>query len=76
MAIVPACGLTDAHTARLLRALLQNGTNLLLESGAGFHGPTELAVHQRLLHTYFGIAVDRRVETRAKVEVGGTLRKF
>ena len=57
MAIVPGLGSMDPATALTLSDLLEAGTRLLLESGAGFLSRTEFTAHQRMLYRYFHIAV-------------------
>jgi hypothetical protein len=42
--------------------LLEAGTNVVLESGAGFLSPAGFAAHQRMLYRYFGIAVGPPVD--------------
>lgn len=58
MAIVPGLGVMGPAVAATLAGLLKAGTNLLLESGAGFLGPSEFASHQNMLDRYFDIAID------------------
>ena len=60
--IVPGMGMLEPATARNLSRLLETGTTLLLESGAGFLGPSEFAVHQKMLHQYFGVSIDAPVD--------------
>jgi len=55
--IVPGIGSMDAALAQTLSNLLNAGTHLLLESGAGFLSPADFAVHQRFLLRYFGVSV-------------------
>src|SRR3984893_11390439 len=52
IAIVPGCGAMDPAIASTLSDLLEAGTHVLLESGAGFLGPAEFTVHQRMLHRH------------------------
>jgi hypothetical protein len=59
--IVPGVGLMDPAVAWTLSSLLESGTHVLLESGAGFLSPAEFTVHQRMLYRHFDIAVDRPV---------------
>jgi hypothetical protein len=55
--IVPALGSIAPAVAQKLSNLLQAGTHLLLESGAGFLSPAEFSVHQRMLRRYFDVTV-------------------
>lgn len=55
--IVPGLGSIDPAVAQKLSNLLEAGTHLLLESGAGFLSPAEFSVHQRMLLHYFGVTV-------------------
>jgi hypothetical protein len=57
MAIVPGLGALDPAVAETLSALLGAGTDVLLESGAGFSGPAEFTAHQKMLYRYFNIEV-------------------
>lgn len=62
MAIVPALGSADSALMRGLLNLVESGTDVLVESGAGFLGEGEFAAHQEMLHRYFEIAVQRPVD--------------
>jgi hypothetical protein len=62
MAIVPGVGLMDSATMRLLFDLLEAGTHVLLESGAGFLSPADFAAHQEMLHHWFDLAVEPPVD--------------
>ena len=62
MAIVPGVGPMDSATMRLLFDLLEAGTHVLLESGAGFLSPADFAAHQRMLHRWFDLAVEPPVD--------------
>lgn len=62
MTIVPGVGPMDSATMRILFDLLEAGTHVLLESGAGFLSPAEFAVHQRMLHRCFDLAVEPPVD--------------
>jgi hypothetical protein len=55
--IVPGIGSMEPALAQTLSNLLNAGTHLLLESGAGFLSPADFAVHQRFLLRYFGVSV-------------------
>jgi hypothetical protein len=57
MAIVPGAGLRHPSTRQLLLSLLQAGTHLVLESGAGFLPPDEFAAHQKSLRQCFGLSI-------------------
>jgi hypothetical protein len=62
MVIVPGLGAMDPAMARTLSGLLQAGTNLLLESGAGFLCAPEFAAHQEMLNRYFGITIGSPID--------------
>jgi hypothetical protein len=62
MVIVPGLGAMDPAMARTLSGLLQTGTNLLLESGAGFLCASEFTAHQKMLSRYFGITIGSPIE--------------
>jgi hypothetical protein len=64
IAIVPGLGVMDPSLASSLVDLLESGTNLVLESGAGFLTPPEFISHQRMLNRYFDIAIDPPVDLR------------
>src|SRR5437016_2437276 len=49
MVIVPGLGTMDPAIGRMLLDLVQGGTRLVLESGAGFLSPLGTAAHQRML---------------------------
>ena len=57
IAIVPGLGPLDSATALTLSGLLEAGTHVLLESGAGFSSGAEFTAHERMLYRYFDIAV-------------------
>lgn len=57
MAIVPGLGSIDPAMAETLSSLLDAGTHVLLESGAGFLSPSEFTAHQEALFHYFDIEV-------------------
>jgi hypothetical protein len=61
-AVVPGVGMLDPPLAPALSGLLQSGTVLLLESGAGFLSAPKFAVHQAALHRYFDVAIDRPLD--------------
>src|SRR5437899_5042322 len=52
----------DAAIGRMLLELVQGGTRLVLESGAGFLRPTETAAHQRMLFRCFELEVEPPVD--------------
>ena len=62
IAIVPGVGAIDPAIACTLSTLLQGGTNVLLESGAGFLPVSEFTAHQKMLNRYFGITIGSPVE--------------
>jgi hypothetical protein len=62
IAIVPSFGAMSPSTASALTDLLEAGTHVLLESGAGFLSPAEFTAHQRMLLRHFDIAVDPPVD--------------
>ena len=66
IAIVPGFGAMDPAIASTLSDLLEAGTHVLLESGAGFLSPVEFTVHQRMLHRHFDIAVGPPVDLWAE----------
>lgn len=57
MAIVPGLGTMDPAIGRMLLDLVQEGTRLVLESGAGFLSPAEAAAHRRMLGRCFELEV-------------------
>ena len=57
IAIVPSFGVMAPATASTLTDLLEAGTHVLLESGAGFLSPAEFTAHHRMLQRHFDIAV-------------------
>jgi hypothetical protein len=62
MVMVPGLGAMDPAMAVSLLGLLQAGTHLLLESGAGFSCASEFSVHQKMLNRYFGITIGSPVD--------------
>ena len=66
LAIVPAFGAMESGIGWALSNLLQSGTHVLLESGAGFLSPAEFTAHQRVLDLYFDIAVRPPVDLWAE----------
>jgi len=73
MAIVPGVGPMDSATMRLLFDLLEAGTRVLLESGAGFVSPPDFAAHQRMLHRYFDLAVEPPIDLWSGKHSGDSL---
>jgi hypothetical protein len=73
--IVPGVGMMDAALSSLLSGLLQSGSTLLLESGAGFLSHREFALHQRMLQQYFDITIERPVDLWWRAEYDA-LRKL
>lgn len=62
LAIVPGVGAMDSTVAYRLFDLLESGTCVLLESGAGFWTASQFAVQQEMLHRCFGIEVGPPVD--------------
>jgi len=62
MALVPGLGTLDPAIAQTLLDLMEGGTHLLLESGAGFLSPAEFSAHQRMLHRYFDLGVEPPID--------------
>jgi hypothetical protein len=62
MAIVPGLGSMDPAVGETLLGLLEAGTDVLLESGAGFLSPAEFTAHQKMLYRYFNIEVATPVD--------------
>jgi hypothetical protein len=62
MAIVPGLGSMDPAMAETLSSLLDAGTHVLLESGAGFLNPADFTAHQKMLYRYFDIEIGAPVE--------------
>ena len=73
IAIVPGLGVMDPLVASSLAGLMEAGTNLLLESGAGFLSPPEFISHQKMLNRYFGIAIDPPVDLRSAESTDGSV---
>jgi hypothetical protein len=74
MAIVPGFAVMDPVIAEILSDLLEAGTRILLESGAGFLSPAEFGAHQKMLHRYFDIAVDSPADLWPVTSTDETLR--
>ena len=66
MALVPGLGTLDPAMAQTLLDLMEGGTHLLLESGAGFLSPAEFSAHQRMLHRYFDLGVEPPIDLWAR----------
>ena len=62
MVIVPGLGMMDPAMGRALLDLVQRGTRLVLESGAGFLSPAEAAEQQRVLSRCFALEVAPAVD--------------
>lgn len=62
MAIVPGLGSIEPAMAETLSSLLDAGTHVLLESGAGFLSPSEFTAHQEKLYRYFDIEVGSPID--------------
>jgi hypothetical protein len=73
--IVPGLGAIGPTTASKLTDLLEAGTHVLLESGAGFLRPAEFTAHQRMLHRHFGIVVGPPVDLWAGDFAGEAFRE-
>jgi hypothetical protein len=73
MAIVPGVGYLDSATISALSDLLQQGIDVLLESGAGFLSEGECCVQQRMLQRAFGLLVEAPVDLRSAVARGTKL---
>jgi hypothetical protein len=61
-AIAPGLGAMDLSLASSLAVLLDAGTNVVLESAAGFLSAPEFASQQNVLLRYFNIALDPPVD--------------
>ncbi len=72
IAIVPGLGVMEPSVASSLVGLLEAGTNLVLESGAGFLSPSEFTSHQKMLSRYFDIAIDPPVDLRLAKSTDGS----
>lgn len=55
--IVPAATVMEGGLAPRLSALVEEGTRLLLESGAGFSSPSGFRAHRDMLIRYFGLEI-------------------
>jgi hypothetical protein len=73
IAIVPGLGVMDPSVASSVADLLESGTNLVLESGAGFLSPSEFISHQKMLNRYFDIAIDPPVDLRLAESTDGSV---
>jgi hypothetical protein len=62
LVIVPGLGAMDPAMALTLLGLLQAGTNLLLESGAGFLCASEFTAHQEMLNRTFGVTIGSPID--------------
>jgi hypothetical protein len=62
MIIVPGLGMMDPAMGSMLLDLVQGGTRLVLESGAGFLSPAETAAHRRMLLRCFALEVEPPVD--------------
>jgi hypothetical protein len=72
IAIVPGFGAMRPATLRTLSSLLLAGTNVLLESGAGFLRGSEFTAHQKMLNRYFGITIGSPVDLWSAVSADST----
>src|ERR1700730_3964923 len=66
IAIVPGLGPIDPAMAETLSSLLDAGTHVLLESGAGFLDPADFTAHRKILYRYFDIEVGAPVDLWSK----------
>jgi hypothetical protein len=73
LAIVPGIGVIEPAIASMLSDLLEAGTYVVLESGAGFLNPAEFTAHERMLHHHFNITVGRPVNLWAEKTADDTL---
>jgi hypothetical protein len=62
LVVVPGMARMDTTLARMLLDLLEAGTNVLLESGAGFTSAGEFGVHRGMLRDGFEIEVQPAVD--------------
>jgi hypothetical protein len=76
ISIDPGFGAMDSATTAALSDLLEAGTHVLLESGAGFLSPAEFTVHQRMLHLHFAIALGRPVDLWARKSADDALPAY
>ncbi len=56
--IVPGCTVMGVDVARRLSTLLEEGSGVLIESGAGFADPATFTAHQEFLSSHFGLEVE------------------
>lgn len=73
IAIIPGLGTMDSSVACTLSGLLEAGTNVVLETGAGFLGRSEFTSHQKILNRYFDIAIEPPVDLWAAESAEGFL---
>lgn len=62
MVIVPGLGMMDPAIGRLLLDLVQAGTRLVLESGAGFLSPADAVAQQTMLLRCFELEIEPPVD--------------
>lgn len=60
--VVPAAGILDSASVRVLYDHLQAGGVVLLESGGGYLRPDEFSVHQQMLKRHLNVSVGMPVD--------------
>jgi hypothetical protein len=73
IAILPAFEAIAPSVVSILLRLLEQGSNLLLESGAGFLSLSEFVSHQRMLDRYFNIAIGPPIDLWTEQPADGLL---
>jgi hypothetical protein len=56
--IIPAAGVIDTTSARMLGEILRAGSVVLFESGGGFLNPGEFSLHQQILKRHLNVLVE------------------
>jgi hypothetical protein len=74
MVIVPGCTRIEPDVAARLAGRLEDGTLLVLESGAAFTEPTDFEAHRSMLDRHFGLAVEAPVDLWSSTSAGVTRR--
>src|SRR5262249_4905548 len=72
-AIVPGLGTMNSELACTLWSLLEAGTNLLLESGAGFLNRSEFTSHREMMNRCFDVPIDSCIDLWSPESSGGSL---
>ena len=72
LTVVPGVARMDSRLARILLDLLEAGTSVLVESGAGFSSAREFGVHREMLNNAFGIGVESPVDVWSRLADGIT----